>query len=157
MKTGDESTVKSFKHRRRRKKNNIRKTNRGEETSGSSVYVHTTAFSRGEVFRAVGQTWLMRRRRKKRGRTQEQGEESEHEEQERTERGDGRDGGEVWGQFDACLLSGDDSVAPKAPLQLQVLQLPPQLLPLLLLFLLTETKQSWILIKQTNKQRNLCH
>lgn len=121
------------------------------------MYVHTTAFSRGEVFRAVGQTWLMRRRRKKRGRTQEQGEESEHEEQERTERGDGRDGGEVWGQFDACLLSGDDSVAPKAPLQLQVLQLPPQLLPLLLLFLLTETKQSWILIKQTNKQRNLCH
>lgn len=36
-------------------------------------------------------------------------------------------------------LSWYDPVAPKAPLQLQVLQLLPQLLPLLLLLLLTET------------------
>lgn len=34
-------------------------------------------------------------------------------------------------------LSRDDPVAPKAPLELQVLQLLPQLLPLLLLLLLT--------------------
>lgn len=37
-------------------------------------------------------------------------------------------------------LGQDDPVAPKAPLQLQVLQLLPQLLPLLLLLLLTEMR-----------------
>lgn len=46
--------------------------------------------------------------------------------------------GEAWGGSAALsLLSGDDAVAPKAPLQLQVLQLLPQLLPLFLLLLLT--------------------
>lgn len=39
------------------------------------------------------------------------------------------------------LLSGDDPVTPKAPLQLQVLQLLPQLFPLLL-FLLLPAKQT---------------
>ena len=37
-------------------------------------------------------------------------------------------------------LSGNDPVAPKAPLQLQVLQFLPKLLPLLLLLLLTAQK-----------------
>lgn len=66
---------------------------------------------------------------------------------------DGGEGGvtgaERWGEGlkgNAALssLSWDDPVAPKAPLQLQVLQLLPQLLPLLLLLLLTGTnKTTW--------------
>lgn len=60
--------------------------------------------------------------------------------------GRGRDGGkgaseeERWeGEVGAARssLSRDDPVTPKAPLQLQVLQLLPQLLPVLLLLLLT--------------------
>lgn len=38
------------------------------------------------------------------------------------------------------LLSWDDPITPKAPLQLQILQLLPQLLALLLLLLLPETE-----------------
>lgn len=47
----------------------------------------------------------------------------------------------IEGSAALSLLSWDDSVAPKAPLQLQVLQLLPQLLPLLLLLLLAGTQE----------------
>lgn len=49
------------------------------------------------------------------------------------------EGGGAEGSAALSSLSWDDPVAPKAPLQLQVLQLLPELLPLLLLLLLTET------------------
>lgn len=51
------------------------------------------------------------------------------------------EGGGAEGSAALSSLSRDDPVAPKAPLQLQVLQLLPQLLPLLLLLLLTGTKR----------------
>lgn len=49
---------------------------------------------------------------------------------------EGEEGGGAEGSAALSSLSWDDPVAPKAPLQLQVLQLLPQLLPLLLLLLL---------------------
>lgn len=50
-----------------------------------------------------------------------------------------REGAGSEGSVALSSLSGDDPVTPKASLQLQVLQLLPQLLPLLLLLLLPET------------------